>query len=48
MNVNDSVSEGLGGSEVCIGNWRKDDLCYIVADRLRIVSCGYVEKRTCK
>lgn len=44
MDVNASASEGSGGSGVCIGAWRKEDSYYEVADKLRMVSCGYVEK----
>lgn len=40
--------EGSGGNEAGIRNWRKEDPCYIVASKFRIVSCGYVEKRTSK
>lgn len=43
-----TVSEGSGGSEVFIGNWRKEDPCYTVTNKLRVVSCGYVEKTTHK
>lgn len=36
-----TANEGLDGSEVCIGKWKRLSLLH--SDKLGIGSCGYVE-----
>ena len=44
MGLEDAVSEGLKENEKnVIGNWRKEDSCYVVMEHLAILSlqlCG--------